>query len=322
MNSRCLWPLPSHAANRCVAWGPFSPARYSASSGWEPPGPAGRTRAELSAGVPTRLSRINAWRPAGRATKTPASSAEAAGTTSVALRGRAVAAVIARIWPTTSTTAEAAAPLVPTLVPTRMARVFGESAFTYAPKALSIATGHAFPCIRIRTTAAPAETSAPHRPRTATGGHAVRFSASVVRRCAVVFAGRFSLTHKTAAGAEWFAVPARTALAVCANQRSRIGESDLGYGPCFCAILKKQAAGEALTVKNVPHRPGLAALIDNVRDDAFPQYGASHPPNSVSRPSLKSLQARARGGCDRRNSRGQRRWAEGIGRRRGCRRCR
>ena len=196
--------------------------------------PPPATRANLFAGVATTSSSLNASRPAERATATPGASAAPAGATPAAPLERAVAAVIARTSPVTSTTAEAAAPRVPTLVSTRMARAWMGTAFTGVWKVLTTAvTGRAPTWVPILTTAVPAETSAPDRPRTATRGHAVRFSASVVRRCAVVFARRFSLTHQTAADAEWCAVPARTALAVCANQRSPpIGENNVGHGPC------------------------------------------------------------------------------------------
>ena len=64
-----------------------------------------------------------------------------------------------------------------------------------------------------------------------------------------MFAGRLGLTHQTAATAEWFAVPARTALAVCAKTRSRRTEIVVeGFSqapPQFGVVFTKYAAGHA-----------------------------------------------------------------------------
>ena len=200
MNCPSRWQLPCRAANRCGGWGQSLPARCSALWGWEPPGAGGRTRAKPSAINARSSSGLNASRPVRRATATRAASVEAAGPTPVAPRGRAVAVAIAPISPTTSTIAEAA-PRVEPLLSTRLAAdALGERASTGASMALSTATGGARPWIRIRTIAAPAETSAPHRPRTVTRGHAV--CAAPGSRIAAVTAPTFAMTTPTAAPAE------------------------------------------------------------------------------------------------------------------------
>jgi hypothetical protein len=193
MHSRNPWPKnPFRAASRCGCWAPLSPAQCSAR--WGPPGLPGRTRASpFAIGARTRRSGINALRPARRATATrpawgdiaealyaarPRLAAGYAATCdptriavpaaiTAATSARRVAVVIAPIWPTTSTTAEAAALGVLTLVNSRMARVLTGTAPTLASQALSTATGSAHPWIRIPITAALAATSAPGRIRIA-----------------------------------------------------------------------------------------------------------------------------------------------------------
>ena len=194
MHSRNPWPKnPFRVASRCGYWAPLSPAQCSAR--WGPPGLPGRTRASpFVIGAPTRRSRINASRPVRPAMATrpawgdiaealsavrPRLAAGYAATcdpTQIAvpaaitatISARRVAVVIAPIWPTTSTTAEAAASGVTTRVRSKMALASRERAFTTASTALSaVATGRVPIWVPIPTTAAFAETSAPNRPRTA-----------------------------------------------------------------------------------------------------------------------------------------------------------
>src|SRR5262249_26508696 len=60
----------------------------------------------------------------------------------------------------------------------------------------------------------PAATSAPHRPRTVAGGHAV--TAPRLLRVALVLASILIMTRETAARAASFAMSSRPARAVCA----------------------------------------------------------------------------------------------------------
>ncbi len=172
MNSPNRWPKKSPGASRCGGSGPFWPA--SCSAPWRPglrglavranlSAPAHvprRIRAKPSASVATKHSRTPAWRPATRAAATLVASASPA------------AATTAPTSPTTSITVGPAATRVRRLVPTNTARASTAVVCTSALTEPSAAPGRAPSWPPIRTTAAPAATSAAISPRTAIKGPA------------------------------------------------------------------------------------------------------------------------------------------------------